>query len=484
MVFSSNLFLFFFLPLVLAAYYLCPARFRPHLLTVFGLFFYGWSNPLFVFLMLFTTSVDYIAGVMMAQGVPGAATSDTVYPALPAVGERTPAQKAALFISISCNLGLLGFFKYFNFGIEAMQQLAGAFGMTALAQGPVLHVALPLGISFYTFQSMSYTIDVYRGHVAALKNFPLFISYVTMFPQLVAGPIIRFRDVNDQILRRTHTMEKFTRGIAFFSIGLAKKVILGNPCGRIADTCFDAASLSTLEAWTGMLAYSLQIYFDFSGYSDMAVGLGLMIGFILPKNFNSPYRSLGVTDFWRRWHITLSTWLRDYLYVTLGGNRKGPVRTYVNLFLVMLLGGLWHGASWNFIIWGGAHGLWLAAERFFSQRMTWRLPSALTMALTFIGVSLLWVPFRATTLESTGRYFASLFLMGNEGTALVWPAISSVYLSGSLLLAAVIAFFGPQSWSLTRQLTATKAVFVMLLFALSAALLASQSYNPFIYFNF
>jgi len=310
MVFSSNLFLFFFLPLVLAAYYLCPARFRPHLLTVFGLFFYGWSNPLFVFLMLFTTSVDYIAGVMMAQGVPGAATSDTVYPALPAVGERTPAQKAALFISISCNLGLLGFFKYFNFGIEAMQQLAGAFGMTALAQGPVLHVALPLGISFYTFQSMSYTIDVYRGHVAALKNFPLFISYVTMFPQLVAGPIIRFRDVNDQILRRTHTMEKFTRGIAFFSIGLAKKVILGNPCGRIADTCFDAASLSTLEAWTGMLAYSLQIYFDFSGYSDMAVGLGLMIGFILPKNFNSPYRSLGVTDFWRRWHITLSTWLR------------------------------------------------------------------------------------------------------------------------------------------------------------------------------
>ena len=484
MVFSSNLFLFFFLPVVLGLYYLCPKRYRPHLLTLCGLFFYGWSNPLFVTLMLLTTSVDYLAGIAIARAGGAVAGASLVYPALGLGQPRSAGQRLALWVSLSCNLGLLAFFKYFNFGIEAMQQLGASLGLAGLAQGPLLEVALPLGISFYTFQSMSYTIDVYRGHVAALRDFPLFISYVTMFPQLVAGPIIRFRDVHDQILRRSHTLEKFSRGVAFFAMGLAKKVALGNPCGRIADTCFDALSLSALEAWTGMLAYSMQIYFDFSGYSDMAVGLGLMIGFIIPRNFNSPYRSVGVTDFWRRWHITLSTWLRDYLYVALGGNRRGTLRTYINLFLVMLLGGLWHGASWNFVIWGAAHGLWLAVERYSQGRITLRLPQALGMALTFIGVSLLWVPFRAADLPTTLDYLAALNPMQPRASGLVWSVISSPYLAGSLLLSMLVAFLGPQSWTLTRQITAPRALGFLALLALSICLLASQSYNPFIYFNF
>lgn len=484
MVFSSNLFLFFFLPLVLAAYFLCPSRWRPHLLTLCGLFFYGWSNPLFIALMLLTTSVDYAAGLLMAGGRGRADAGSISLPILDVGGPRSRRQKSALALSLGCNLALLGFFKYFNFGVEALRQLATSLGLGALIQGPVLEVALPLGISFYTFQSMSYTVDVYRGHVAALRSFPLFISFVTMFPQLVAGPIIRFRDVHDQILNRSHTLEKFTRGLAFFIIGLGKKVVLGNPCGRIADTCFGADSLNALEAWSGMLAYAMQIYFDFSGYSDMAVGLGLMIGFVLPRNFDSPYRSQGVTDFWRRWHITLSTWLRDYLYVTLGGNRLGTKRTYLNLFLVMLLGGLWHGASWNFIIWGGAHGLWLAAERFLKPRLSWR-PSALTgTLLTFLGVSLLWVPFRAHSLADTMNYLGFLLGSGGSGAPLVWSSISSPYLLGSLLLAVLIAFAGRSSWELTRQLKAGRALMLLALLALSLSLLASQSYNPFIYFNF
>ncbi len=474
MVFSSNLFLFFFLPIVLALYYGCQPRFRPHLLTVCGLFFYGWSNPLFVLVMVFTTSVDYLAGIAIAN----ADAADKA--AVPGAARR---KKTALLISLSCNLGLLAFFKYFNFGLDAIQQLATALHIPAGWASAPLQVALPLGISFYTFQSMSYTVDVYRGHVQALRSFPCFISYVTMFPQLVAGPIVRFRDVNDQILHRTHTVEKFTRGIAFFILGLSKKVILGNACGRIADSCFDAGSLQLHEAWTGLAAYAFQIYFDFSGYSDMAVGLGLMIGFVIPKNFESPYRSVSLTDFWRRWHITLSLWLRDYLYISLGGNRKGAVRTYINLFLVMLLGGLWHGASWNFVLWGAAHGLWLAAERFFSGRGV-KLPVFVSTPLTFLGVCLLWVFFRSPTLATSMNYFASLLGLTPSGEALVWPSINSVYLTGSLLLAAVIAFFGMTSWKFTRELTVTKAVLLLLLFGISLALLASQSYNPFIYFNF
>ncbi len=225
-----------------------------------------------------------------------------------------------------------------------------------------LRVALPLGISLYILQSLSYVIDVFRGHSAAIKNFVDFLCFETMYPQLVAGPIIRYSEIEDQLRSRTYTTTKFARGIAFFSLGLAKKVLLANPCGKIADLAFEAGSLGPIEAWYGVTAYAFQIYFDFSGYSDMAIGLGLMLGFVFPKNFDSPYRSQSITEFWHRWHISLSAWLRDYLYIPLGGNRKGRVRTYVNLFVVMLLGGLWHGAAWNFVIWGALHGALLGVR--------------------------------------------------------------------------------------------------------------------------
>ena len=224
-------------------------------------------------------------------------------------------------------------------------------------------MTLPLGISFYTFESMSYVIDVYRGQARAIRNIVDFAAFVSMFPQLVAGPIIRFSEIADQIRSRTHTITKFSRGVAFLSLGMAKKVLLANPCGKVADLAFESGSLTLLDAWYGVLAYAFQIYFDFSGYSDMAIGLGLMMGFVFAKNFDAPYTSQSITEFWRRWHISLSTCLRDYLYVPLGGNRKGRLRTYVNLMAVMLIGGLWHGTSWTFLVWGGIHGALLAFER-------------------------------------------------------------------------------------------------------------------------
>jgi alginate O-acetyltransferase complex protein AlgI len=392
LVFSSYLFLFYFLPLALLLYYAAPRRLKHLVLTALSYVFYGWANPLFVPLLLFSTVVDYLCGLYMAR-----------------VEAESARAKRALAISICTNLGLLGFFKYFNFGVDNLNALALATGLESLRLDTALRVTLPLGISFYTFQSMSYTWDVYRGRAAAITNFIDFACYVSMFPQLVAGPIIRFSEVADQLRARTHTVTKFARGVAFFSVGLSKKVLLANPCGKIADLAFDAGALTVLDAWYGVTAYAFQIYFDFSGYSDMAIGLGLMLGFVFPKNFDSPYISQSITEFWRRWHISLSTWLRDYLYVPLGGNRKGPVRTYVNLFLVMLLGGLWHGASWNFVVWGGLHGTFLAFERMQGKTAPyWRLPAPARVAITFVVVLITWVFFRAADLPAAGRYLSAM----------------------------------------------------------------------------
>jgi alginate O-acetyltransferase complex protein AlgI len=269
--------------------------------------------------------------------------------------------------------------------VDSVNGIVTALGLEAWRLDTLLRVVLPLGISFYTFQSMSYTIDVYRGDARAIRNFTDFSCFVSMFPQLVAGPIIRFSEVADQLRGRKETPELFARGIAFFCVGLAKKVILANPCGKIADTLFDGGALGCLDSWYGVTAYAFQIYFDFSAYSDMAVGLGLMMGFIFPENFNSPYRSQSITEFWRRWHISLSSWLRDYLYVPLGGSRLSSRRTYVNLMLVMLLGGLWHGAAWKFVVWGGLHGSMLALERRMGKQSLYhRLPAFFRTAVTFI----------------------------------------------------------------------------------------------------
>ncbi len=283
-------------------------------------------------------------------------------------GPRSRTQRNALLVSIVSNLVMLGFFKYFNFGLDSYNAAMSSLGLDVATWHPVLRVVLPLGISFYTFQSLSYIIDVYRGDAKAMRNFVDFSCFVSMFPHLVAGPILQFSFLARQLEERSMTVEKFARGVALFSLGLGKKVLLANPCGHVADAVFDAGTAVALDAWYGAIAYAFQIYFDFSGYSDMAIGLGLMLGFIFAKNFDSPYKSASITEFWRRWHISLSSWLRDYLYISLGGSRAGVWRTYRNLILTMLLGGLWHGASWNFVIWGGLHGGSLAFERRLAER--------------------------------------------------------------------------------------------------------------------
>jgi alginate O-acetyltransferase complex protein AlgI len=471
MVFSSHIFLFYFLPFSLLAYYCMPKRGKNVLLAGVSYIFYGWANPLFTLLMLVSTLIDYICGLVI-----GLARED-----------QQRRRKIALVAAICSNLSLLGFFKYTGFAMESYNQLFILLGVDGFDPVPVLHFLLPLGISFYTFQSMSYSIDVYRRDAVCIRNFLDFACFVAMFPQLVAGPIIRFQEVADQLANRVHSFEKFARGVAFFSLGMAKKVLFANGCGKIADTAFGAGSLSLLDSWFGIVAYSFQIYFDFSGYSDMAIGLGLMFGFVFAKNFDAPYRSASITEFWQRWHISLSTWLREYLYIPLGGNRHGPARTAANLAIVMLLGGLWHGASWNFVVWGAMHGLLLGSERLLGKKPFYAmLPRSLRIGATFILVLIAWVFFRAETMPAALAYLGSMFgLVAVPDSSLLLDGL--FYTPYSLLAmagAAAIIWRAPQTWDWTRRMGPAKVAGVVAVFTLAVAVLSMQSYNPFIYFNF
>jgi alginate O-acetyltransferase complex protein AlgI len=489
MVFSSHIFLFWFLPFTLLLYYVLPRRGRHLFLTLASYFFYGWANPLFMVLMFVSTFIDYLCGLWMA----GAWRE--IPPALEQGGVRSRGQRAALACSIVSNLALLGFFKYFNFGIDTYNGILEALGLEALRLDVWLRITLPLGISFYTFQSMSYSIDVYRGDARVIRKFTDFACYVSMFPQLVAGPIIRFQDVADQLVSRRHTLELFARGVAFVSLGLGKKVMLANTCGKIADTCFDAASVGFLDAWYGVVAYAFQIYFDFSGYSDMAIGLGLMLGFTFAKNFDSPYLSQSLTEFWRRWHLSLSTWLRDNLYIPLGGNRRGNFRTYCNLAITMLLGGLWHGASWNFVIWGALHGAALAIERArrpktpeeaAARRNASRARQIGRTALTFLFVCLAWVFFRAADLPRALAYLGSMFGLGDAGTgaSLVGGLLYRPYYLLGMAASAAVVWGAPQTWDFTRRIPFWKASWILAVFVAAVLMLTTQSFNPFIYFIF
>ncbi|WP_458776365.1 MBOAT family O-acyltransferase [Desulforhopalus sp. 52FAK] len=471
MVFSSHIFLFYFLPAALLLYYSMPRRGKNLVLTVISYIFYGWSNPLFTLLMFFSTLVDYCCGLVIGT------TPDN----------QQRKRKIALFVSIAANLSLLGFFKYTGFALESYNQLFTVLGVEGAEPVHVLKFLLPLGISFYTFQSMSYTIDLYRRDGTYIKNFLDFACFVSMFPQLVAGPIIRFQEVADQLAGRVHSLEKFSRGVAFFSMGMAKKVLLANSCGKIADMAFSAGSLSVIDSWFGVVAYSFQIYFDFSGYSDMAIGLGLMFGFVFAKNFDSPYLSASITEFWRRWHISLSTWLREYLYIPLGGNRKGGGRTAVNLAIVMLLGGLWHGASWNFVIWGGIHGVLLGSERLLGRRPFYHfLPRFLRIGMTFVFVLIAWVFFRAETFSLALDYLGSMFgfVTVPDSSLLLSGLLYSPYHLISMAIASVVVWKMPQTWDYTKELSVAKALSIVVVFIVSVAVLSMQSYNPFIYFNF
>jgi alginate O-acetyltransferase complex protein AlgI len=471
MVFSSHIFLFYFLPLSLLAYYAMPRRGKNMVMTGLSYIFYGWSNPLFTLLMFFSTLIDYLCGLVIGL-------SPT---------EKRRRRKLGVLVSIISNLSLLGFFKYTGFAMESYNQLFTVMGIEGFNAVPVLSFLLPLGISFYTFQSMSYSIDVYRGDAKCIRNFLDFACFVAMFPQLVAGPIIRFREVADQLANRVHSFEKFARGVAFFSLGMAKKVLLANSCGKIADTAFAAGTLHWIDSWFGIIAYAFQIYFDFSGYSDMAIGLGLMFGFVFAKNFDSPYRSASITEFWQRWHISLSTWLREYLYIPLGGNRHGQTRTAINLAIVMLLGGLWHGASWNFVIWGAIHGLLLGLERTFGKKPFYAgLPKGLRIALTFFFVLIAWVFFRAKTFSAAIDYLGSMFgLVQVPHTSLLLDGLLyTPYNIVAMLVAAIIVWRAPQTWEWSKELGTGKIVMVVAILVATVAVLSMQSYNPFIYFNF
>lgn len=471
-VFSSHIFLFGFLPLALLLYYATPPRGRSLTLTLLSYVFYGWWNPWFTLLMLGSTVLDYLCGKAITRE-----------------GATPITRKTTLWISVGTNLAVLGFFKYAVFFAENFGVAAGWFGAEGVAAPEFLgRIVLPVGISFYTFQSMSYSIDLFRRHARPARNFVDFACYVSMFPQLVAGPIVRYGSIADQLRSRTHTIEGFVAGMTRFQYGFAKKILLANPMGGIADWCFEAGphALTAPIAWTGAAAYAFQIYFDFSAYSDMALGLGRMLGFRYPENFDSPYRSGSITEFWRRWHISLSRFLRDYLYIPLGGNRKGRLRTYANLLSVMLIGGLWHGAQWTFVVWGGIHGLWLAIERAIGNRMSWRPPRPVAVAATFAGLLVTWVFFRAESIGSAWTYLGAMFGATRTGPAaelLTKVVLDPVHL-GQIALCAVIAFFLPNTGQFLARITTAKIVGGFVLLLVSVRVMAVQEFNPFLYFQF
>ncbi len=468
MVFTTHIFVFYFLPLFLLVYFNLPFRWRNSWITLASYVFYGWWQPWFVCLMAFTTVMDFMWGKVITR--PGASLAR---------------QKLAVAACVVTNLSFLGFFKYYMFAAETLNQLLAAVGDE---QFRVLRVVLPIGISFYTFHSLTYIIDLYRRHATPAKSFTDFSAFVALFPDLVAGPIIRYKTLAAQLAFREHTVQRFASGVTLFILGFAKKILLANPCGHVADAAFNAASPLPLDAWVGVLAYAFQIYFDFCGYSDMAVGLGRMLGFEFLKNFDAPYLSESITDVWRRWHISLSSVLRDYLYYPLGGNRIGPARTYVNLTIVMLLGGLWHGAKWNFVVWGAYHGLFLAYERWRGKQSLYNaLPLHVRILLTFLLMLFSWVLFRAEDLTAALRYFGAMFGLApvTSASALLGADLYAPLHVVVMGLCAALVFQRVQAheWSLNRQ-TWTRLALLLPLFGFSVLVMFSQAFNPFLYFQF
>ena len=466
MVFADRIFLYYFLPLFLALYFLSPRRMKSITLAVASYVFYGWWRPDFVILMWISTVVDYTCGRRITS--------------LQESGRGKG--KPWLWLSVVLNLGLLAYFKYANFGVETLNAIL----MSAGAEEPIewTNVILPVGISFYTFQTMSYTIDVYRGTSAPVRSFRDFACYVAMFPQLVAGPIVRYNTIADQLHTRTHTVSKFYSGVLAFQAGLVKKVLIADVLSGLVDDAFSAGELATPDAWVASVAYTFQIYFDFSGYSDMAIGLGLMMGFRMPINFDQPYRSVGITDFWRRWHISLSSFLRDYLYIPLGGNKKGTVRTYVNLSATMLLGGLWHGAAWNFIAWGAYQGFWLVIERLGGKRSMFQIaPRFLQIPLTFVVVIFGWVLFRSATLGDAWVHWKSMIGL-HSGT--VEPALVNVVPAHTLamIVGALVVWGLPTTQHFLTEPRPRRVVALQALFLLALVHLHFQDHVPFLYFQF
>ena len=457
MLFSSNVFLFAFLPVVLLLYYISPRKLRNPVLLLWSLVFYGWGEPVYLFLMLGTILVNYIFGRVIH-----------------ARHSRNLSAKGALALGVAANLLILGFFKYAGF----------LLGMLPFIPQDILpEITLPIGISFYVFQSMSYVIDVYRNDAPVQKNVLTFGTYVTLFPQLIAGPIVRYADVAYQMDHRKERMTDFASGVHRFAIGMGKKILLANPMGNLWNLL--QTHDGTLAAWVGIAAYSLQIYFDFSGYSDMAIGLGRMFGFDFLENFNYPYISGSVTEFWRRWHISLSTWFKEYVYIPLGGNRKGMPRQILNLFITWALTGLWHGASWNFVLWGVFYAILLVVEKLFLLKVLRKLPRFLCHIYALFTVMIGWTLFFFEDMKALFGFFGKLF----SATATSQQGLNLIFGFLPLMVIAMVA-----STPLAKKLFGNKEestaigwgriLVTAVLMVLCVAALASQSYNPFIYFRF
>lgn len=473
MVFSSPVFLFAYLPLTLAVYYLTPLRWRNLALFLLSLVFYGWDKPIYIPVMLFSVTVSYLCGFPIGK------YRDR---------DRHRA-RVWLVVSLVLNLSVLVFFKYTNFIIENLRLIPPLAGVLH----PLEWLELPIGISFYTFQIMSYSIDLYRGENETQRSYIAFGTYVALFPQLIAGPIVRYRDVDRQLLSRTHTVDRFASGVRRFAVGFGKKILLGDALAAVYAYLSTAADFefTVLSGWLMVATYTLHIYFDFSGYSDMAIGLGRMFGFEFPENFRYPYMASSITDFWRRWHITLSTWFREYVYIPLGGNRRGRARQYFNLAVVWLLTGLWHGASWNFVLWGLFYLILLVAEKAFLLRLLER--NRLTRVLGHIGALLLvgigWMIFDHTDLGKAFRIIGGLFGIGTAGFAAAtvsWQALRLLP-----LLAVSVAAATPYPTRLWNRLTGRRPALTVLepvllvaVLALSVACAVRSDYSPFLYFNF
>lgn len=467
MVFSSLTFLMLFLPSVLLIYFAVPRQGKNAVLFIFSLLFYAWGEPIYVGLMIFSTVLDYTCGWLVEKY------------------RGTSKQKIGLLISVFTNLSLLFFFKYTDFFIGTINTVFG----TDIA---MLNLPLPIGISFYTFQTMSYTIDVYRGDAKVQKNILSFGAYVSLFPQLIAGPIVRYQDVADQLNERTHSFDRFGDGVKRFVTGLGKKVLLANNIGLLWDAISKTAAenLTTLAAWLGIIAFAFQIYFDFSGYSDMAIGLGKMFGFEFLENFNYPYTSKSVTEFWRRWHISLGTWFRDYIYIPLGGNRKGLLIQIRNIAIVWLLTGFWHGASWNYVLWGVFYGLLLMAEKLFLLKWLKKAPAFVGHIYTMFAVLFGWVLF---AFEDFGKGVAFLKTMFGGGAGFISNGTLYQILSYLPLLIVCLVAATPLAKKIYEKLSCKIGEGVLLtvdslriagIMLLSIAYLISGSYNPFLYFRF
>ena len=465
MVFSSLVFLFVYLPAVLLVYYISPAKWWNIVLFIVNMIFYGWGEPVYLLLMMLSIVVDYLLGMGIEK-----------------YRERPKAAKGMVTASIVWNIGLLFFFKYYDFLVQSLQSAGIGKGI------PLLGLSLPIGISFYTFQKLSYTIDVYRGECKGQKNFIDFSVFVTLFPQLIAGPILQYKDLAEQLKSRVLSIGKMREGIRIFTVGLCKKVLLANSIGKLWDyyRVLETTELSTAGAWLGLLAFCFQIYFDFSGYSDMAIGLGKMLGFDFNINFNYPYISRSVTEFWRRWHISLSSWFRDYLYIPLGGNRKGKSRWMLNIFIVWAATGIWHGASFNFLLWGLYYALLLMIEKLWLLKKLEKLPAVVGHVYALFFIVFGWGIFAIPDATAGIRYLGALFGAAGAG---IKPGDIFQLMNYAVLFIVLIFACMPLGRQLFRKIPekvqgAVETVLIMSGLLLSTAYLVDSTYNPFLYFRF